>query len=208
VANEERYEVSCFNCKARFDALKADFCDCLTKDRTFVCPTCSNCFCKAPTPFKHAFWAKAPQSMWDRKMNERRTYGRGANEAPEKVKRPLVLVVDDEEEIRAVAKEKIEGLGFGVILATNGEEGLALARDYKPELVLSDAMMPKLDGREMGRLIKDSPETANIKVVIMTSLYTAPRYKYEAMKEFQADEYVAKPLDFQQLEKLLHRFLV
>ena len=72
----------------------------------------------------------------------------------------------------------IERLGYGVAVAQDGVEGLAMARSYRPELVLTDAMMPKLDGREMGRLIKDDPELTGTKVVVITSLYTDSRYKH------------------------------
>jgi len=77
------------------------------------------------------------------------------NAPPDEVGRPLVLLVDDKPEIREVAIRVIEILGYGLVVAKNGEEGLELAARYQPELVLTDAMMPQLDGWEMGLRIKD-----------------------------------------------------
>ena len=67
--------------------------------------------------------------------------------------------------------------------------------------------MPKMDGREMCRLIKADAETAGIKVVVMTSLYTSVKYQTEAYKSFKVDDYLAKPLDFSQLRTMLEKHL-
>jgi CheY-like chemotaxis protein len=125
----------------------------------------------------------------------------------EAVRRPLVLIVDDEIDIRKVAFAAISELGYQAIVAASGEEGIEVARTYKPDLILTDAFMPKMDGREMCRRIKANPDTARARVVVMTSLYTASRYKYEAFKEFQADDYLPKPLEFQALRELLEKHL-
>ena len=90
----------------------------------------------------------------------------------------LILVVDDEADVQRMAAVAVELLGFGVLRASNGEEGLALVKSHRPDVVLTDAFMPKMDGREMFRLIKADPEISSVPVVIMTSLYTASRYKY------------------------------
>ena len=203
----EPYDVACYSCRAEFDAQEAGWCACLHKERTLTCPHCLSCFCEAPFAYKQKFWAQAPQSMWTRKMSEHLTVDRFENPPPERVTRPLVLLVDDEKEIRAVAIRVIESLGYGLIVAKDGEEGLQLAGEYRPQLVLTDAMMPKIDGREMGRLIKSAPATASAKVVVMTSLYKDARYKYEALKTFQADEYLTKPLSIDKLQSLLQRYL-
>lgn len=204
----ERYEVSCYNCKGRFDALDASWCSCLTKERSLICPSCLNCFCKAPHSYKQDFWSKAPQSLWDRKIEEhKRSVALPANASVEEVKRPLVLIVDDEREIQHVAIRVIESLGYGWVLARDGDEGLTLAHRYKPEVVLTDAMMPKMDGRELTKRIKTDSSLAGTKVAVMTSLYTAAQYKYEALKEFKADEYLAKPLDINQLRTVIDKLL-
>lgn len=66
---------------------------------------------------------------------------------------------------------------------------------YAPDLVVSDAMMPGLDGRELSRQLKSKPETSGVKVIVMTSLYKGERYKAEAIRAFGVDDYLAKPVD-------------
>jgi CheY-like chemotaxis protein len=205
---DERYQVDCHNCKAKFDAMEAAWCECLTTEPSFVCPGCSKCFCKAPPLYKQKFWADAPKSVWGRKWGRHRAeFAPKPNPEPADVKRPLVLVVEDEKNIQRTATQVIEELGYGMILAKNGDEGLELARKYMPDLVLSDAMMPKMDGREMCRMIKEDPATSNIRVVIMTSLYTHMKYMLEAHKKFHVDDYLTKPLDLEQLRMMLNKHL-
>ncbi|MBV9495220.1 MAG: response regulator [Acidobacteria bacterium] len=201
------YLVTCHNCRAEFDAFESGWCSCLHKERTLTCPHCLSCFCQAPSAYKQKFWVGAPPELWNRKMEEHYAVDRFDNPPPESVARPLVLLVDDEKEIRAVAIRVIESLGYGLIVARNGEQGFELAKQYKPDLVLTDAMMPKLDGREMGRLIKGEPTTAQARVVVMTSLYKDSHYKYEALKKFQADEYLTKPLAIERLRDVLQKYL-
>jgi CheY-like chemotaxis protein len=202
------YTVSCCNCRALFDALDTSWCNCLDVRRSLVCPSCLTCFCRAPSSYKQGFWEKAPQILWDlAAVQHPKHYELPANPDPAAVQHPLVLVVDDEKEIQRLALHAIVDLGFGGIIAGDGEQGLELARRYRPELVLTDAFMPKLDGREMCRLIKADPVTAGTKVVVMTSLYTASRYKYEAFRDFHADDYLAKPLEFKQLQAMVEKYL-
>ena len=202
----ETYTVSCYNCRALFDALETPWCNCLVSRRSFVCPSCLTCFCQA-TSYKQHFWEKAPAVLWERMTSEARGFDPPANPPPDEVTRPLVLIVDDEKEIQRLALHAVGQLGYGAVLARNGEEGLELARSHRPDLVLTDAFMPKMDGREMCLRIKGDPATSGIRVVIMTSLYTASRYKYEAFKEFRADDYLTKPLEFKQLTELLQKHL-
>lgn len=208
MSESESYVVACHKCQTPFDASQASSCSCLATERSLVCPSCGSCFCKAPTAYRQKFWSGAPKSVWDRKLDERREeFVPPANPAPGAVSRPLVLLVEDEKDIQRVAIRVIEGLGYGVVLATNGVEGLELARQYQPELVLTDALMPKMDGREMGRQLKESPETKGIKIVVMTALYTSQRYQQEAYRAFRVDDYLSKPLDVEQLKAVLEKHL-
>jgi CheY-like chemotaxis protein len=202
------YIVACFGCRQPFDALPAAWCACLTSRRSLVCPHCGICFCRAPQSFKPKLWEGAPQDLWDRAAAEHRHAEElPANADVDSVPRPLVLVVDDDKEIVRIAIAGITRLGYHAIVAGNGEEGWTLTVAYKPELVLADVFMPGIDGREMCRRIKTDPQTSATKVVLMTSVYTASRYKAEAYKEFLADDYLAKPLDFPSLEQLLRKHL-
>jgi CheY-like chemotaxis protein len=206
--SEAVYEVACANCQARFDAIAATFCSCLVTERSVVCPSCLQCFCKAPPAYKQKFWREAPKAMWERKQQEHgQEFTPPPNPEPGDVKRPLILVVDDEKDIQRVAVRVLESLGYGLVLAPNGEVGLELAKRYKPDLVLSDALMPRLDGREMCLRIKNDPETAGIKVVVMTSLYTSTKYQNEGFKAFKVDDYLSKPLEFAKLQAVLQKHL-
>jgi CheY-like chemotaxis protein len=200
--------VSCQACSARFDTLQAEWCSCLVTERTLVCPDCRRCFCKAPAAYKRTLWSSAPRSLWDRKFEEHhQSAAVPDNPDPEEVIRPLVLVVDDESDIRRIATRTIRRLGYGLVVGRNGEEGLELARKYRPDVVLSDALMPRMDGREMCRRIKEHPETATAKVVVMTALFTSMKHKNEAFRVFGVDEYLSKPLDPQSLEAVLQKHL-
>jgi CheY-like chemotaxis protein len=206
--NSATYEVACHACANPFDAGSAEWCTCLWQERSLVCPHCAKCFCKAPLSYRQKFWREAPQPMWDRKLQETQAeFETPERPDPDAVERPLVLVVDDEKDIQRVATRVLRGLGYGVIVARDGPEGLELAKRYRPELVLADALMPKMDGREMCRQIKSDPDTKGTKVVVMTSLYTHPKYQVEGIRVYQADDYLAKPLDLAQLQKLAQKHL-
>lgn len=207
-AEPEAYVVACYSCRSTFDALQATWCSCLATERTLVCPSCLTCFCKSPPQYKQGFWRGAPKALWDRKVGEHaQDFVLPTNPEPSEVTRPLVLVVDDERDIQRAASRAITGLGYGLVVARNGQEGLALAKLYRPDLVLSDALMPQMDGREMCRLIKEDPATANAKTVVMTALYTGVKYKSEAHKAYRVDDYLTKPLDFAVLRALLQKHL-
>lgn len=206
-----RYEVLCYKCSNRFDAMEAGSCGCINKERTLVCPNCLSCFCDAPRPYRQKFWESAPQELWSRKLKEKKDAGAEAgafvNPPVDELARPAVLVVDDEPGIRAVAMQAVRALGYGLIAAADGQEGLELALRYAPELVLTDAFMPRIDGREMCLRIKTDPSLKGTRVVIMTSLYTSAQQKHEALKDFKVDDYVTKPLDFRKLQSVLQRLL-
>jgi CheY-like chemotaxis protein len=204
----DSYEVCCFNCQNTFDATRAEWCTCVGRDQTVVCPHCTGCFCKAPAAYKERFWMDAPPSLFERKMlGSKRHHGERANPAPAEVKRPLILLVEDDENVQLIVKTVVTTMGFGFVVGANGQEGLSLAREYNPDLILSDAFMPKLDGREMCRLLKEDPTTSRTKAIIMTGLYTDRKYRNEALDYFKVDDYVAKPLAVDDLIKLFKKHL-
>jgi CheY-like chemotaxis protein len=204
----EAFTVVCHACRQSYDAVVAAFCACLATERTLECPHCRSCSCAAPVDYRRRFWTGAPPSLWRRKLAEHvRLPEEAANPAPDEVVRPLVLLVDDEPDIRRMAALEIQALGYGLVVARNGEEGLDLARRFKPDLVLSDALMPRMDGREMCRLIKEDPELAEIKVVVMTSLYKGVKYENQAYKSYRVDGYLEKPVQFAKLKEALRKHL-
>jgi CheY-like chemotaxis protein len=83
--------------------------------------------------------------------------------------RTKVLVVDDESSIAELLGDLLESAGYRVLLASNGRTALAMARREHPALVLTDQMMPEIDGVEFVRRLRSSPVTSDIPVVLMSS---------------------------------------
>jgi CheY-like chemotaxis protein len=204
---DTRYPITCPWCASGYDALVAAWCDCLAKERSVVCPRCFRCLCAAPPATRQKFWLDAPAELWQRKLSEPRPGSDFRNPEPADTVRPLVLIVDDEPDIRNAAIRLVASIGYGVVAANDGSAGLEVARHYRPDLVLTDALMPKMDGREMCRLIAEDPEIGSPRLVVMTSLYTRAQQKHEAFKMFHIDDYLSKPLDPALLEEVLRRHL-
>ncbi len=118
-----------------------------------------------------------------------------------------MLVAEDEPVTLQVAKRVLERLGYGVALADQGEVALAMANELLPDLVLTDALMPKLDGRQLSLKLKSQDATAHIKVVVMTGLYTKGKDKTEVLASYRADAFLKKPINFADLEEVLTRLL-
>ena len=83
-----------------------------------------------------------------------------------------ILVVDDEENIAKMLGEQLEDDGYKVIVATNGADGLRKVQIVKPDLIVLDVMMPKMDGGEMFAKLKQNEKTRNIPIVFLTALKT------------------------------------
>jgi DNA-binding response OmpR family regulator len=81
-----------------------------------------------------------------------------------------VMVVEDDAALREIYSIRIAADGYEVVSAGDGEEALAVAVREKPDLILSDVMMPKISGFDMLDILRTTPETANIKVIMMTAL--------------------------------------
>ncbi len=105
--------------------------------------------------------------------------------------RHSILVIDDEEDIRSTLAEILEDEGYAVLTAAGGEEGLRLAREHLPDLVLSDVRMEGMDGMELVRRLAEEPATAAIPVVLMTG---NPGEEGQRLAlELGADGYLPKP---------------
>ena len=102
-----------------------------------------------------------------------------------------VLIVDDEHNIRNILDFSLNAEGFEVISATNGEDAFDSAVKEQPDLVILDVMMPKGDGFETCRRIKQDNRTANIPVILLTARTT--REDRERGQEVGAEGYITKP---------------
>ena len=105
-----------------------------------------------------------------------------------------ILMVEDDEDIRRVAVMalKFKG-GFQVVTAADGLEGLAMAAQEKPDVILLDSMMPNLDGPETCRRLKADPALAKIPVIFLTA--KSQKKEIDAGLELGAIGYLVKPFD-------------
>jgi CheY-like chemotaxis protein len=113
-----------------------------------------------------------------------------------------ILVVDDEPDVRAVMRGLAEEAGFEVVEAEDGEEALALAVQYLPDVVVLDVMMPVADGFEVFRKLREDPATAQMAIVMLTSVNDFELGKShsaesmaEAFREPPPDAFLEKPID-------------
>ncbi|HET7472854.1 MAG TPA: response regulator [Candidatus Limnocylindrales bacterium] len=109
---------------------------------------------------------------------------------------PTVLIVDDEQHIRLLIEQTLEELedeGVELQTAADGEQALDVVRNHRPQLVFLDVMMPKLNGFEVCRTIKEEMGLADTTVVMLTAKGQA--YDREQGIEAGADRYLTKPFD-------------
>ncbi len=105
-------------------------------------------------------------------------------------KRKKILLVEDDEGLAQVYTSRLDVEGFEVRRVPNGEDALANAREFKPDLILLDVMMPKVNGFDVLDILRNTPETTNIKIIMLTALsQEADRKKAE---EMGVDDYLVK----------------
>lgn len=101
-----------------------------------------------------------------------------------------ILLVEDDEALAGVYQARLEIEGFSVMQVNNGEKALAAAREFKPDLILLDAMMPKISGFDVLDILRNTPDTKNIKVIMLTAL-SQPKDK-ERAENLGVDDYLVK----------------
>ena len=105
---------------------------------------------------------------------------------------PLVLIIDDEQDIRDIIQYNLQKEGFEVETADDGLKGIAIAQEILPDLILLDVMMPKMDGIEVCETIRKIPALNNTLICFLTA--RNEDYSQIAGLEAGADDYIAKPL--------------
>ena len=108
-----------------------------------------------------------------------------------------ILVVDDDVYIRSFLQKRLSALNYDVILADNGEAGLLQANRERPDLIVSDWMMPKMDGKEFCQRIKNDENLKYTYFILLTARDTAED-KIEGM-ELGADDFMTKPFNDKEL---------
>src|SRR5918994_1623574 len=114
---------------------------------------------------------------------------RSASRAPTM---PKILYVEDNEDNVYMLKRRLERAGFEVVVASDGEQGLAVAHDQRPDLILMDLSLPVLDGWQATRRLKESAVTRTIPVIAL-SAHAMPGDREKAL-EAGCDDYDAKPV--------------
>jgi len=82
-----------------------------------------------------------------------------------------ILVVDDEADVLLLLRKGLAAEGYSVITADNGKDAVMLAESEHPDLIILDVLMPDIDGGEVARRLKESPETGNIPVIFLTGMF-------------------------------------
>jgi two-component system cell cycle response regulator DivK len=118
---------------------------------------------------------------------------------------PTVLVVEDFEDNRFMMRRLLEMSGYRVVEAVNGEQAVETAISERPDLILMDLSLPKLDGLAATRRIRQHDELAHTPIVAV-SAHDTTDFHADALAA-GCNEYVTKPIDFDQLESLLKRLL-
>ncbi|MBZ0157281.1 MAG: response regulator [Alphaproteobacteria bacterium] len=116
-----------------------------------------------------------------------------------------ILVVEDNQKNRVLLRDLLMYHGYEVIEAENGEEGIQKARENHPDLILMDLQLPVVDGFAAAKVLKDTPETADIKIIAVTSF--AMKGDREKVIESKFDDYLSKPIDTRQLPRVVKSLL-
>lgn len=101
-----------------------------------------------------------------------------------------ILLVEDDTALAAVYRSRLELEGFEISEVNNGEDALSAAISFKPDLILLDAMMPKISGFDVLDILRNTPATANIRVIMLTAL-SQPKDK-ERAEQLGVDDYLVK----------------
>ena len=105
-----------------------------------------------------------------------------------------ILAVDDDRTTLLLLSARLIREGYRVLTAANGEEAWDAARRERPDLVLSDVLLPKMDGLSLCRRIKEEPDLAATRVILATAVFKQAAFRAEARLS-GADEFLEKPFD-------------
>jgi two-component system cell cycle response regulator DivK len=117
---------------------------------------------------------------------------------------PLVLIVDDNDRNRKLARDVLGLARFRTLEAVTASEGIALASEHQPNVILMDMRLPDLDGTEAARLLRAGPRTSHIPVVALTALPLDARDDWLSDAGFAG--YIVKPIDIDEFPDLVRRF--
>jgi CheY-like chemotaxis protein/curved DNA-binding protein CbpA len=120
-------------------------------------------------------------------------------------RRRRILIADDDDRLRNTLGKILDNAGYEVMMAEDGKAAVAKAASEHPDLVITDALMPKLHGFLVCKTIKGfSPPP---KVIMLTAVYTKPAYRWEAREKYGADELMTKPFNVSELLAVIEKHL-
>ena len=116
----------------------------------------------------------------------------------------IILIVDDEGDFIELVKFRLSALGCEFLVANDGVQALSQARQFKPDLILLDILLPDLDGISVCEILKRQPATKKIPIIFMSALSAGVTRRTVAV---QAEDFFTKPLDLPRLERRVGELL-
>ncbi|OQX80856.1 MAG: response regulator [Candidatus Omnitrophica bacterium 4484_70.1] len=118
--------------------------------------------------------------------------------------RKKILIVDDERDFTELVKKNLERMGsYEVRAECEGKKALAVAREFHPDLILLDIVMPDIPGGDVARQLKDDPQTKGIPIVFLTALMT--KDEVSGGEEIGGFPFIAKPIEVEELIKIIEK---
>ena len=117
----------------------------------------------------------------------------------------LILIVEDDPKNLKLIRDLLQVSGYSVLEASDGKQGVEMAKEKNPDLILMDIQMPVMDGLEATRILKAERETNKIPIVVLTAY--AMRGDEEKMREAGCDGYITKPIDTRKFLKKISEYL-
>ncbi len=116
-----------------------------------------------------------------------------------------ILIVDDEQDIVESLKFVLEVANYTCYCAYNGEDGLKVAKELMPDLIILDVMMPKINGYKISRLLKYDKKYKDIPILMITA--RSQEEDKQIGEETGADEYITKPFDLDDVVRIVDKYL-
>ncbi len=117
-----------------------------------------------------------------------------------------IAIVDDDRATLAVIEKALILDGFWVYSAQDGEEGIALVKREKPDILISDILIPKIHGVDLCKKVKESQELKHTRVILMSAVYKKITYR-DIIRESGADDFIEKPVDLNDLKDRIKKLL-
>ncbi|MDQ7772823.1 MAG: response regulator [Elusimicrobiales bacterium] len=119
----------------------------------------------------------------------------------------LILIVDDNDEFRGMVADYFGEIGYKIAMAMNGAEGLARARELKPDLIICDVMMPDVGGIEVLRGLQADEDTRSIPVLVMTGTFFDKQMSELFRQESNCREFMSKTTELAYVQKKVEALL-